>query len=115
MLGAACKVVQGHRPALAMPTVAESTVQTRAAKGWWWWSVVGTWARKRIARSKMEPKVSGRRRDRWVARAVDPESTQICAPSASSGLLWPCFMLFPLWAFDRHYGCYCMPYYACDG
>jgi hypothetical protein len=59
---------------------------------WWWWSVVGTWARKRIARSQMEQKVSDRRRDRWVARAVDPESTQR-----------PCFMLFPLWAFDRHY------------
>lgn len=40
------------------------TVQTRAAKGWWWWwSVVGSWARKRIARSQMEQKVSGRRRD----------------------------------------------------
>lgn len=31
MLGAACKDVQGHRRALAMVTMAESTVQTHAA------------------------------------------------------------------------------------
>ena len=111
MLGAVCKDVQGHRPALAMLTVAESTVQTRAAEAWWWWSVVGTWARKRIARSKMEPKVSGRRRDRWVARAVDPESTQICAPSASRGHA-SCFSRFGnLTGIISVIACY----YACDG
>ena len=52
MLGAACKDVQGHRPALAMSTATESTVQIHAAKagsGGGDSSVVGTWACKRVA------------------------------------------------------------------
>ena len=78
--------VQGHTPALVMVTAAESTVQTHASTGGSLERVVGTWARKRIARWNAVGQTQGSMGRSSRRPGIYPDLRAIRH--------WPCFSRF---------------------